>query len=116
MKKLLSFAIYGTLIVAGAGLVFVADRQGWFANDQSSVPPPIVDPDQGGSPAAARIIEPVRLVSAGEYLPRLLRAPAVACATQEKIIQFASDEVARKAGLQTMRAERRAVSKSLECN
>ena len=51
-----------------------------------------------------------------EDSPRSLRPPSSTCTTQDRRIQFASPDTARQAGLATVTVERRAVTKTLECN
>lgn len=58
----------------------------------------------------------IELVRQTRPLPRAQRAPSASCTKQDSIVRFASPEIARAAGLQTMALERRPVAHAIECN
>src|SRR5687767_3018917 len=102
-------------VASGVAIVVVADSQGWLDGARSSerAPEPLLAaPGVGADETPA-----MQLVHQSDaFVPRAWRAPSVSCATQEHIVQFASGEVARKAGLQVARVERRPMNHWLECN
>ncbi len=48
--------------------------------------------------------------------PRSQRPPSVRCSTEELVVQFESDEIARQAGLEVVPVEQRSITKTIECN
>jgi cobalt-zinc-cadmium efflux system membrane fusion protein len=49
-------------------------------------------------------------------LPRSRMPPAVHCSTQDLVVQFESADIPRHAGLEVVAAERRPITKTIECN
>ncbi len=68
------------------------------------------------SDASAPAAAPFDSTSEYEDLPRSRKPPSVSCSTQDLVVRFETPDIARDAGLEFARVERRPITKTVECN
>ncbi|GJM44487.1 MAG: hypothetical protein DHS20C21_13290 [Gemmatimonadota bacterium] len=77
---------------------------------------PELDPARQGAALEGPAPTSLQAGTPARDLPRSQRSPDVYCTTQDLVVQFESADISRQAGLEFASAERRAITKVVECN